>query len=55
VAAKLTEVAEAFPFPPQPEHIGDEERRRRAAAALRAARDAEAAGLRALEAVAAEL
>jgi len=49
VAENLKKVAELFPFlGRQPEHIEDEGRRAEAAEALRAAREAEAAGLESL-------
>jgi hypothetical protein len=55
---RLRTVAAAFPFPHhglEPEHIKDPERVQTALFALRAARDAEAAGLATLEAIVGEL
>ncbi len=48
VAASLEQVAEAFPWPPDAEHIKDQARRRKATEALQAAKQAETQGVQVL-------
>jgi hypothetical protein len=51
VAESLKKVTELFPFPPNAEHIKEEERRKKVAKALKSAREAEAQGLKVLDVI----